>query len=314
MANKSNCCKDKVVGAYLGDGVSSTFSFDRVYGLLFQRKFKDDGTLNTLDLTQTDFKTYINSLIASDGDLESRLYPTGKLDDVQIPERTALGSETNSDGSTTLLNTGGIQSISIGYKGKRATFEKLRQFNNMDCSQWQTYAIDINGSILMFKSDESATVARGFDINMKSFDNMFTFANESNSAKTMASFELQRESTFDCAYGISSCDHAMVLDDFDPLHPGYIDIVSINTNDELVIAAYQSLGLARNPSPLSGIADANITVTPDNATPIAVTAVEANEQYTLTLASTLPATTDFVVEIKGFGRYGVRSASGTSLA
>ena len=264
--------------------------------------------LNTLDLTQADFKTYLTGLIQTTTAAESRIYPTGDLDFVDMPERTDFGSFTKTDESTVIVDSvGGIQSVTLGYEKNRAAFEKLRQLANMECSQWQIYFIDANCLLLGRKEDETATTARGFDINMQSFQRMFKFAQGTEPSRVSATFELKRESNFDCAYGIQRCDSDLTFDDLQPLHPANVIITTVTSVTSVTVTAEQALGKMRDNKFFPGLLSANFLVTPKDGAAVVATSVPGTDDYVLTLAPALPATTDFTVEVIDVANFGFKS-------
>ena len=308
-----NCCEDEVVGAYLGDGTAQQVYTERAVIMLFQRKYKDNGDINTLDLTQVDFGTYIKDKIQTTEPAESRLYPTGILDFVDMPDRSEFGSYTKTDESTVIVDSvGGIQSVTIGWDKNRAAFEKLRQLAKMECSQWQLHFVDTNTLLLGRKEVESATTMRGFDLNMQSFQRAFKFAQGTESSRVSASFELKRESNFDCAYGVQNCDHELTFDDLDPLHPANVIINTVTSVTEVIVTAEQALGKARDNKFFTGLLSANFLVTPKDGVAVVATSVAGVDDYTLTLAPALPALTEFTVEVINVANFGFKSVKGTT--
>lgn len=312
----TECCTDQA-GAYLGDGVNQGVYLEDPKVVFFQRKYKDDGTLNELDLTQANFKTYFLGLIQTSTAEESRIYPSGKLDFVEIPDRTEYGSYQKTDGSTVIQNsTGGIQSVKIGWDGKRATFERLRQLAKMDCSEWAIYFFDSNKLLAGYKDSQTATTMRGYPLNMESWDRMMKIGIATDPSRVSAKFEVDRDSTFENAYGVPFCESNMSFEDVKPLNPAYASFVSQTSTTVLVIKLRQALGKASNTSNkhFTGAATGTFTVKPNGAAAITATAVEnANtEIYTLTLASALPATTSYkftLTDIDGWGFDGFTQVS-----
>jgi hypothetical protein len=305
----TGCCTDQS-GAYLGDGVNQGVYLEDPKVVFFQRKYKDDGSLNTLDLTQANFKTYFLGLIQTTTAEESRIYPSGKLDFVEIPDRTEYGSYQKTDGHTVIMNsTGGIQSVKIGWDGNRATFERLRQLSKMDCNEWTIYFFDSNKLTVGYKDSQEATTMRGYPISKESWDRMMKIGVATDPSRVSVKFEIDRDATFDNAYGIPHCESNLSFEDVKPLNPAYASFISETSDTVIVIGLRHAVGKAENGSNkhFTGAAtDGVFTIKPDGAAAITATAVEnaTTERYTLTLASAMPAATPYklsINEVTGWG-------------
>lgn len=315
MAN-NECCED-TIGAFLGDGVNQGTYIQDPKVLIFQRRYKENGDPNSLDLTQSSFDTYFKGLIQTTTAEDELLYPTGKLDYVEVPDRTDFGSYNKTDGHTVILDsTGGIQSITFGFDGKRATFEKFRQMAKMDCNQWIVYIVDAQRLLAGFKDKDTDTTMRGFAISPESWDNMMKIGVGTDPSRVSATFEIEREDSFDCAYGIPSCEHNMSFSDMRPLNPGTARFISETSSTVIVISLRQAMGRATNANNkhFTGAATGTFTINPDGASAITATAVEdaGAETYTLTLASAMPSSTKCVGKVTGINNYGFNNFTFTS--
>ena len=152
---------------------------------------------------------------------------------------------------------------------------------------------------------------------MESWDLMMKIGVATDPSRVSAKFEVERDSTFENAYGVPYCESSLSFEDVKPLNPAYASFISETSDTVIVIGLRHAVGKAKNGSNkhFTGAAvDGVFTVKPDGAAAITATAVEtvATEIYTLTLASALPAATSYkltIDEIPGWGIDGFTQVS-----
>lgn len=313
MASNTNCCEDDVVGGYLGEGSKKTLTKKRIIAAFAMPKYNNSNQLNTLDLTQADFGTYLKDKIQTTTASGERIYPWGEFEKYTA-SRGDFGNYTSPTGTKQVFKSvGGVYSVQVDYEGSKASFVKMTQLDSFDCGEFTIAEIDEDLTIWVYKSDTSSTTAAGYPINGDSMENYFTYADESNPNKVIAMFDYKRTMDMKCSYGIPSCDHGLSLDDFAALHPGDLTVVDATATASIEVGAFMSLGRAKDNTFFTGVPANGFTVTDtETGTIVASVATEdaANEKYTLALTPSLTTAGKFKVELNSVTGYGFSSVKG----
>ena len=256
------------------------------HSLILVPKYKDDGTLNYIDLdSDTISASYIEGKI-NETNWQDRWYPLPFMENVET---------TREDSQTETPSSGNIYRIKQGVRSYSAElFQKsptlLAKLEEWLCKDFGFYEVDNNGSIAGSLSKDGTKLYPRYVLK-GSFDPKYQYTTDTSVPKVQIMFQYA-PSVKDAEIGIITSDNT---GDADLLTlNGLFDIKfkdEIATTDAISVDVVLEYGDAISPNKVEGLVVADFTVvnvTQAGATET-VTVVEGDDGYTLTFDSAVSA-------------------------
>lgn len=262
---------------------------------VFEYKYSADGvTRNGIDVTSATVGSDITTKILASTAVTSRLFPTVRVQNPTV-SRTDTNYETTANGDKFKLDgEGGVYSFLFEYFGQDGVFQILREFKKMGCTDVVMYIATTDGNLWGTKDTVTGDTLYGYDLSKETIDAYYQFAVPGAKARTMVSFDIDRDVCFENSYVITSAEMiatgGVKSTAFSPLVTGNQTLTNPSTTTFQDVL-FEGFGTANNRNDITGLLVGAFTATDITAglpgTPLTVsTAVESpNGTYLLTLSA-----------------------------
>jgi len=277
---------------------------------VFEYKLDAAGVRNGIDVTSATVGADITAKILASTAVTSRLFPTVRVQNPTV-SRTDTNYETTANGDKFKLDgEGGIYSFLFEYYGKDGVFQILREFKKMGCTDIVMYIATTDGNLWGTKDSVNGTMLYGYELSKETIDAYYQFAVPGAKARTMVSFDVDRDVCFENSYVITSAEMVATggvkSTSFSPLITGNQAITNPTTTT-FQVELYEGFGTANNRNDITGLLVGAFTVTDITAglpgTPLTVlTAPESPDgTYLLTLSAPVTAADIIKFEVTALG-------------
>ena len=277
---------------------------------VFEYKLDAAGVRNGIDVTSATVGADITAKILASTAVTSRLFPTVRVQNPTV-SRTDTNYETTANGDKFKLDgEGGIYSFLFEYYGKDGVFQILREFKKMGCTDIVMYIATTDGNLWGTKDSVNGSMLYGYELSKETIDAYYQFAVPGAKARTMVSFDVDRDVCFENSYVITSAEMVATggvkSTSFSPLITGNQTITNPSATT-FQVELYEGFGTANNRNDITGLLAAAFTVTDITAglpgTPLTVsTAPESPDgTYLLTLSAPVTAADIIKFEVTALG-------------
>lgn len=214
-------------------------------------KYKADGTLNYIDLTDTLDSAYFTALV-NHADATERWYPLPSMKNVEAPKADSI-LETYNDGSTSFVQEG-ARSFTGLLVGQNAQY--AGQLKAARCTEFGVFAVDKDGNLIGYTNNESGKLYP-IPVDKNTWAPIWQIPTDTTIQKIQLNFSFDVNMLDDYLAQITSSDMTGVnLLNLDGLIDIYSTIVSCTTT-LLTIKLYTKYGSAVNPIVDHGLLAAN---------------------------------------------------------
>lgn len=288
---------------------------------IFQYRYKADGTENVIDVSSGSLGANIVALVNSSTAIIERLFPTLRVQNPTV-NRTDTNYETTANGDKFRLDgEGGVYTFMMEYYGADGVFQIFREFKKMGCTDIVMYIATTDGAIWGTKDSVDATDLKGYVLSKETIDSYFSFPVPGAKAKTVLSFDVDRETCIENSYVITAAEMiatgGVKSTSLVPLVSGYQTLVNPTpSNTTIQTTVYEGFGTAGTRKPVTGLVLANFEVY-DNTAAAAIVPSDATETpagsgiYVLTVPA-MTATNELTVSVINATGYDV--ATGDTVA
>jgi hypothetical protein len=225
---------------------------------VFEYKYSADGvTRNGIDVTSVTVGSDITTKILASTAVTSRLFPTVRVQNPTV-SRTDTNYETTANGDKFKLDgEGGVYSFLFEYFGKDGVFQILREFKKMGCTDVVMYIATTDGNLWGTKDTMTGDTLYGYDLSKETIDAYYQFAVPGAKARTMVSFDIDRDVCFENSYVITSAEMiatgGVKSTAFSPLVTGNQTVTNPSTTTWQSVI-YEGFGTANNRNDVTGLA------------------------------------------------------------
>ena len=276
---------------------------------VFEYKLDAAGVRNGIDVTSATVGADITAKILASTAVTSRLFPTVRVQNPTV-SRTDTNYETTANGDKFKLDgEGGIYSFLFEYYGKDGVFQILREFKKMGCTDIVMYIATTDGNLWGTKDSVNGTMLYGYELSKETIDAYYQFAVPGAKARTMVSFDVDRDVCFENSYVITSAEMVATggvkSTSFSPLITGNQTITNPSTTT-FQVELYEGFGTANNRNDITGLLAAAFTFTDitggGSVNKVIDTVVESPDGTYLVTLLVLVATNDIIkVEVTALG-------------
>jgi hypothetical protein len=281
---------------------------------VFQYRYKADGSENSIDVTSATLGADIVALVESGTAIAERLFPTLRVQNPTV-SRTDTNYETTANGDKFRLDgEGGVYSFMMEYYGVDGVFQIFREFKKMGCADVVMYIATTDGALWGTKDSVDATELKGYVLSKETIDSFFSFPVPGAKAKTVLSFDIDRETCIENSYVITASEmvdtNGVKSTSLVALVSGYQTLENPTpSNTTIKTTVYEGFGTANVRKPITGLVLANFEVY-DNTAAAAITPSLATETpagsgiYILTVPA-MTATNSLTVSVVNASGYSV---------
>ena len=270
---------------------------------IFEYEKKADGTRNGIDVTSATLGADIVTKVLASTAVAERLFPTLRVQNPTV-SRTDTNYETTANGDKFRLDgEGGIYSFLMEYYGADGVFQIFREFKKMGCIDIVMYIASTDGNLWGTKDSITGDTLYGYKLSKETIDSFFMFPVPGAKAKTMLSFDVDRDVCIENSFVITSNEMVdtggVKSTSLTALVSGFQTLTNPTTSTFQDVV-YEGFGTAGVRTPITGLLVGAFTYTDITAglpgTPLTVsTAVEApNGTYLITLSA--PVTTADIIQ------------------
>lgn len=290
---------------------------------IFEYEKKADGTRNGIDVTSATLGADIVAKVLASTAVAERLFPTLRVQNPTV-SRTDTNYETTANGDKFRLDgEGGIYSFLMEYYGADGVFQIFREFKKMGCIDIVMYIASTDGNLWGTKDSITGDMLYGYKLSKETIDSFFMFPVPGAKAKTMLSFDVDRDVCIENSFVITSNEMintgGVKSTSLTPLVSGFQTLTN-PTATTFQDVVYEGFGTAGVRTPITGLAPGGVgtafTATDITGglpgTGLTVSgAVEApNGTYLLTLSAPVSASDIIQFEVTATG-YDVTTSSFT---
>tara|TARA_R100001244_G_scaffold132297_1_gene107942 strand:- start:1652 stop:2533 length:882 start_codon:yes stop_codon:yes gene_type:complete len=265
---------------------------------VFEYEFDASGAKNGIDVTSATVGADIVAKILASTAVESRLFPTVRVQNPTVT-RTDTAYETTANGDRfKLAGEGDIYTFLMEYYGVDGVFQIFREFKKMGCINITMYVATTDGNLWGTKDSVNSGTLYGYKISKETIDSYYSFAVPGAKAKTMVSFDIDRDVCIENSYVITGAEMiasgGVKSTSFSALVSGFQTAVNPTpSNTTISIDVYEGFGTANNRTAIEGLLLANFVITDDpDGTPAVITPTgEPVESPAGTYLFTVPAMT-----------------------
>ena len=244
---------------------------------IFEYEKKADGTRNGIDVTSATLGADIVAKVLASTAVAERLFPTLRVQNPTV-SRTDTNYETTANGDKFRLDgEGGIYSFLMEYYGADGVFQIFREFKKMGCIDIVMYIATTDGNLWGTKDSITGTILYGYRLSKETIDSFFMFPVPGAKAKTMLSFDVDRDVCIENSFVITSNEMVdtggVKSTSLTALVSGFQTAVNPTpSNTTISVDVYEGFGSAGNRTKITGLLIANFVITDDPlGTPVVIT-------------------------------------------
>ena len=232
---------------------------------VFEYEFDASGARNGIDVTSATLGADIVAKILASTAVEERLFPTVRVQNPTVT-RTDTAYETTANGDRfKLAGEGDVYTFMMEYYGVDGVFQIFREFKKMGCINITMYIATTDGNLWGTKDSVTGDTLYGYKLSKETIDSYYSFAVPGAKAKTMLSFDIDRDVCIENSYVISADEMidtgGVKSTSFAALVSGFQTAVNPTpSNTTISVDVYEGFGTANNRTKITGLVLANFEV------------------------------------------------------
>lgn len=163
------------------------------YSYILMPTYKEDGTLNKIDLSSLTLGADIKALVQASTAEINRLYPLPKMENV-TKEKTETVFETAPSNKKFRIREG-IRTNKGEFWDDNSPFQFMGELDKFGCTDMSYFRVDICGNLIGYKTAKDSTDLIPIPMDKSSYDTMLIFATDTTVQKLELQFEM--EANFD---------------------------------------------------------------------------------------------------------------------
>ncbi len=229
------------------------------------RRFQNDGTRNTIDLTSPTLGQDIVDRTKTTTAADQRFHVLPQAEEPTW-ERTDTEYKTYPSGKKVKLpGVGNIRTVAFKTVEKDAVSQIFREAKGLTCQDFDFVQVTIDGYIWGIMDSPSDTVLRGYETGDGTYDVFKNYATDSEIEELMFSWDLDRFECEEKAYPITNCEldetsGVNALKDLTGLISGFQALSAIDATHTQSIIEMGFVVTAGTGKPIVGLVAANFTL------------------------------------------------------